>query len=172
MRKIVCFLAVILFLSGCSAKRYPYSDLTNNIVIDETDVDSLVIESQHKSKVILGHWYTKQSVNDGTIKEEIATYTKDQNMILKVRYTHPNGETEIYEDLVVWGIFGSIYFNKTVGFIENSQITPVNKYHPDVFYTDWAYEIRKLTDEEFIYKTIGGVNTFRAIRVESSAFPD
>ena len=138
------FCVVVLFaLGGCESER----------VI--TDAKPVLPNDQVAAwNLLIGTWYSKQPLKEGGYRETIAAKYSDGTYKIRFRARHENGTVVDNTEIGVWGFSGGVHFTIFRGWVqEDSSVIPSDTSDP---YNYDAYQVLKLTQDEFEYRTFAG----------------
>jgi hypothetical protein len=150
---VMCF----AFLIGCSSVRVATNPSTIRAYKPDTP------ESAKKLRATLvGKWLGQAVTDDGRIRKWMSEKRADGSLKIHFRTYNKDGEYEEQFEVGLWGVSGPIYFTIIRAVIVNAMVNPIDPTDP-YFYD--AYEIIKLTGQEFECREVTTGDTYKAKKV-------
>jgi hypothetical protein len=139
---------------------------------DLQDVPNTIFQSTRQIKwaQLVGKWFGSLNLEGGGKYMWIMERKNDGTYRVQFRVKDPSGKIINKIEVGEWGVSGNIYFTIYKGDLEEGKIVPVDTTDPT--YRD-AYQILKLTSENFEYEALDEVARFSARKVASDfTFPE
>ncbi len=158
MKKILAVILLLQFSSSCSLIKGDSIEY-----FKPRDTDKVLINWDN----MVGKWYGVSIIENGDRREIIEERNSDGTFTIEFHTIDKNtGEISVQKEMGEWAISGNIYFT-IVKFIindenENEQIDPTDPYFKD------AYKIIKLTNSEFICKSVVNGDKYSSKKVDSN----
>ena len=138
---------------------------TNTSDLAIIDVKPMLTESQEERwALMVGKWYSRQSIKAGGVKEEILEFFPDGKSLITFKISDLNKNTQISRELGLWGVSGDIYFSIFIGHIKNSNLQKSNLGDP---YNYDAYRILQLNESVFEYEHVTTGNRYTSKKVSA-----
>ena len=144
---------VISFLCGCSAAKQ------NTVPGVKPPLPTSAYETR---KLLIGKWLGEAKTDEGNRRQSLLDRLPNGTYKIFFRTYKSDASFEDQCEVGLWGFSGSVFFSIMRGWIVNEKFIPADPTDPA--YYD-AYEILKLTEQEFEYRHIPTNYIFRAKRV-------
>ena len=160
---IITFIFLTIGTAGCA-----YNKTSDDVVTLKKP--NLIKTEKEKWDLMIGKWYGKQQLYDGSFREQIAERHADGTYKIIFKYLDYRGNVKKTTEVGIWGISGPIYFSIYRGYQKGEKTYPSDPTDPR-HYT--AYEIIELNNNQFKYKSYSSGNIFTLIKVKDNySFPE
>ena len=151
-----------LTLVGCTG--------TNTSNQPVTAMKPEITQSQEEiGQLLVGKWLGDQPTKEGGSRKWLVERRPDGKYLIQFRVTNSDGSILEQTEVGEWGVSGNIYFSIFKGWIDNGNFIPSDS--SDSYNQD-AYEIIKLTEQQFRYKNLDSGNEYTVKRVPNDfVFP-
>lgn len=153
MHKVkIIYLSLTLILAGCSTTQ----DFTSTRKVT-TSAPRVAPREEFTWEAMVGKWYGKQPAKGGGSHEWVVERADDGTYQISFRVTDSRGNVKRQREVGLWGVSGGIYFTIFTGWIQENGFVPTDL---EGQFTRDAYEIIRLTEQEFEYRSLEGGSIF------------
>jgi hypothetical protein len=111
---------------------------------------------------MIGKWFGEATTDDDQIKKWITERRPDGSLRIHFRTYKKTGGYKEQIEVGLWGVSGPIYFTIINEAIADDKVITIDP--TDAYFYD-AYEIIKLTEQEFEYKAVTFSDIYKVKRV-------